>query len=302
MDTLAQVDFLVTVTPASGRRPVIGLDGPVQGADLCFDHHATGDPVNLVTIPILPPVPGTLVTTMLDSDAVISAAVLLLRATDQGAPVHAAWPTLYEAAHYCDHLIPSGQHPLAEDTGLGLHLWLKDRGLTMGEVMAWGRAELRAGRDGAPQVSPSPTTQSRVFAELTWAMVAAIRLGKLPSDVRYLERLEGMVKEARYSVVRKTKRVTLLAPEGFIDPLALYRVVDTDIAVRASRRPSGAWGYSIGVHPRAYRHVDLRPILRALHLREPGWGGRANAGGSPSADGSRIEPGKLVEILDRAVP
>ena len=88
-------------------RPVVAVDGPVVSADEIFDHHATGEPINLLAIPSRVPRPATIATTQLDTDAIISAAVVLLRAYGHGNRVDAVWGELYEAAHYCDHLIPS---------------------------------------------------------------------------------------------------------------------------------------------------------------------------------------------------
>lgn len=293
------VEFLVTATGDLGaaRRPVIGVDGPVQGAHLCFDHHATGEPVNLLAVPDVVPVPGTIATTMLDGDAVISAAVVFLRALGEGAAVPAQWEPLYEAAHYCDHLVPSGRHPAAERAGLGLHCWLKDRGFTLGEVLAWAGGELEPDGETAWRPALSDRTRSRVFEQLTLAVVTAIRRQALPCDFRYLERLDGMAQEARSAIDRVEGCVTVLRPARYVDPLALYRVVDTDLVVIAGTLRDGASRYSLGVHPRAYGRLDLRPALRWLDGREPGWGGRSNAGGSPPG-GSRLDVADVVVLLN----
>lgn len=310
------VEFLVSTAPViSSRQPVIGVDGPAQGADLCFDHHATGEPVNLLVIPEEVPFPGTIATTMLDSDAILSAAVVLLRAQGEGAAVRlvlsnvegpvldsdpvTVWPILYEAAHYCDHLIPSGQYPEAERSGLGLHCWLKEKGFTLGEVRAWARGELKPDGKGGLRPVPSEATKAGVFRELTFALLTAIRQGVLPCDFSYLDRLAGMEEKTRQAVRQVEGCVTVLVPEGYIDPLALYRVVDTDLMlIIAEPLSSGAFRYSVGVHPRAYTRIDLRPIFARLIAREPGWGGRANAGGSPFETGSHIPLDDLLVLLN----
>lgn len=298
---MIDVDFVVATGRLDGRRrPVIGVDGPVQGADLCFDHHATGEPVNLLTIPDVPPFPGTLATTMLDSDAVISAAVVILRARGEGAAVAAQWEALYEAAHFCDHLVPSGAHPAAEQAGLGLHCWLKERGLLLSEALAWSRGELRGdGHDGL-RVAPSERTKSEVFGVLTAALVTGLTRQAVPRDLGYLERLGAMASEARRAVRTVDGRVTVVAPSGYVDPLALYRVVETDFVVIVGKVAGGGAAYSIGVNPRAYGRVDLRPVFAALNAREPGWGGRANAGGSPQGAGSALPLEDVVAFLNAA--
>lgn len=292
------VAFVVTTRLVeSNRRPVVGVDGPVQGADVCFDHHTTGERVNLLAVPEAVPFPGTIATTMLDSDAIISAAVVLLRGKGENSEVRAVREALYEAAHYCDYLLPSGNYPQAEEAGLGLHCWLKEKGFTLGEVRAWAVGELRP--DGNKRLRPVPSqrTQSEVFRDLTLALVTAIQRGSLPRDFTYMERLKEMEREAKRAILRVEGNVTVLSPDRYIDPLALYHVVDTDLVVIMGKLANGVFRYSIGVHPRAYSRRDLRPVFDRLNTLEPGWGGRANAGGSPFVNGSRISVDDLLALL-----
>jgi len=273
-DEFADVEFVVTAAAIVDRpRPVVGVDGPVVGADVTYDHHASGEVVNVLAVPTHVPRPRTLATTMLDADAVLSAALVLLRSGGEDGAIQMVWPTIFEAAHLCDHLVPSGRYPGAERAGLGLYCWLKDRGF---------------GIDGS---------RADVFRALTLAMVAAIREGALPFDLLYLERLDQMEDEARAAIQKVVGRVTVLAPEAYVDPLALYRVVDTDLSLIMVPREDGATGYHVGVHPRAYARIDLRPILAALAAREPGWGGRANTGGSPLETGSRLPAATVLAAL-----
>ncbi len=292
-------EFVVTEARIEGfPRPVVGVDGPVQGADVSFDHHATGEPVNLLAIPEAVPLPGTIATTMLDSDAVISAAVVLLRARNEHDAVQAVWALLYEAAHFCDHLIPSGQYLEVERAGLGLHCWLKAKGFSLGESLARAAGELREDSRGQLRPSPSFETKSRVFGELTLELVAAIRAKSLPCDFDYLDRLAAMEDEARRGIHRVDGCVTVLTLDSYVDPLALYRVIDTDVSVIAGSTPDGASHYTIGVHPRAYGRVDLTTVFARLSKREPGWGGRSNAGGSPLGKGSGLGLDELLTILN----
>lgn len=302
MEMLMDIGFIVSARPViTAKRPVIGVDGPVQGADICFDHHATGEAVNLLAIPEVVPRPGTIATTMLDSDAVVSAAVVLLRAGGEHAAVLAVWAPLYEAAHFCDHLIPSGHHPGAEQAGLGLHCWLKARGFARGEELARAAGEIREDSRGQSRPAPSFETKGKVFEELTVELIAAIRAGSLPCDLTYLDRLAAMEEEARRGIRRVEGRATVLIIDGYVDPLALYRVIDTDLSVIAGSRPDGTFRYTIGVHPRAYGRVDLAPVLARLNEREPGWGGRSNTGGSPMGTGSRIGVEDLAQFLNEAL-
>ena len=297
-DDFADVTFVVSTSAVDERpRPVIGVDGPVAGADPCFDHHATGESVNLLAIPDHVPRPRTIATTMLDGDAVLSAALVLLRSNGEDAAVTAAWPTLFEAAHFCDHLLPSGRYPEAERAGLGLYCWLKDKGFALADVLAWTRGERRPGPDGGDRAAPSEATRSEVFRALTLATVRAIRDGALPFDLAYLDRLDRMEADARAAIRDVADGVTVLAPSGYVDPLAVYRVVTTDVALIVSPRADGTTNYHLGVHPRAYGRVDLRPALAALRAREPGWGGRANTGGSPLGSGSRLSVAAVLDAL-----
>lgn len=93
----------------------------------------------------------------------------------------------------------------------------------------------------------------------------------------------------------------MLAPTTYVDPLALYRAVETDLAVVVGRLPNGAASYTLGVHPRAYGRVDLRPMLARLNACEPGWGGRGNAGGGPLRSGSRLPIKEVVALLNERV-
>jgi hypothetical protein len=302
------VTFVVSQRPLVGLpSPVIGVDGPVRGADLCYDHHATGEPVNLLAIPEQVPWPGTIATTSLDGDAVISAAVVLLRASGEGKAIEPVWPVLHEACYHCDWLGASGRYPDAEMAGLGLHCWLKSKGFALGEVMAWAGGNVRrrpdktsgeTGGGAQPEIVLTDETRGAVFRHLTLAMVGAVRAGLLPSDREYLDRLPAMEQEARAAIERVEGSVTVLVPAGYLDPLAYYRVVDTDLVVVVGSGPEGAHRYTLGVHPRAYSRVDLRPILAALASREPGWGGRRNAGGSPMGEGSRFSLSELVSTLN----
>jgi len=273
-DDFADVEFVVTAAPiVDCPRPVVGVDGPVIGADVSYDHHTTGEVVNLQAVPTHVLRPRTLATTMLDADAVLSAALVLLRAGGEEDAIQTVWPTLFEAAHLCDHLVPSGRYPAAERAGLGLYCWLKDRGFA------------------------SEGSRASVFRTLTLTIVDAIRDGVLPFDLAYLERLDRMEHEARTAIQNIIGRVTLLSPEAYVDPLALYHVVETDLSLIVVPREDGAVGYHIGVHPSAYGRIDLRPMLAALAAKEPGWGGRANTGGSPLETGSRLPVATVLAAL-----
>ena len=286
------VHFKVCLESVAGMPgPVVGVDGPVKGADALYDHHATGEPVNLLAVPDHPIAPGTLATTMLDGDAVISAAAVLLRAAGRHSEVMASFAVLHEAAHWCDWLAPSGKFSeSAEQEGLGLHCWLKSQG--MQQV-----------RESAPPRGSSVDRGVAVdstFRALSLALARALLARSLPCDYRYLDRLAHMAALARAASRRKTGRVTVVKCRDYVDPLALYTTIHTDLCLRHSATGKGRHIYSLGVHPRAYRRVDLRPVLAELSAMEPGWGGRAVAGGSPLGCGSKLPLETVLAVMDCA--
>jgi hypothetical protein len=300
-EEFGDVDFFIgTTLPACSRRPVIAVDGPVAGATLSFDHHATGESVNLLAIPDLAPRPATIATTMLDTDAVISGAVVLLRSSGDGDAVMRVWDILYEACTFCDHLVPSGLHPAAEQAGLGLHCWLKDRGFAMSEVFAWAAGEVTVTANGEVRPRPSPATRATVFERLALAIVAGIRRRSLPADLRYLSHLGAMEADVRRAIRHVHDHVTVLRSEGYLEPLAIYRVVDTGLVVMQRDLPQGRWKYTVGVHPRSTATFNLRPLLDELRKVEAGWGGRSNVCGSPLGKGSSIALEQLLGILTSA--
>lgn len=296
---LSAVRFFVARQPPAGTpRPVIGVDGPVRGADRLYDHHASGERVNLLALPAHPPYPGSIGTTMLDGDAIISAAVLLLRAMGEHDRVAAAWPVLHEAAHWCDWLQPSGAYPDAARAGLGLHCWLKERGFGLREVLALAHDSTPAVEGPVPGHQASAATLGRAFRALTLALVNTARRGTLPDDQAYLSRLDAMVELARAAITEVRGAVSAIAAGAYIDPLALYQVLETDVCLQYRELPTGRAMYKLGVHPRAYARVDLRVALQCLARREQGWGGRANAGGSPLGEGSALTRDAVIDAVN----
>ncbi len=295
-------EFLIArEVPAGCARPAVGVDGPVKGCDALYDHHQTGDAVNLLTVPDRPVAPSTVLTTMLDTDAIVSAAVVILRSSNQrdSEAVQAHFPVLYEASHYCDLLIPSGQHESIEEKGLALHCWLKEHGFKMGELLAWGSGEIY--QNGAKWASrPSSSTQSRIFCELTRAVVTGVRRDAIPGNLRYMEELDQMKSKVRAAVRFQCDRLALIEPNGYIDPLALYAAIDVDVCISCAAIDTGdRHKYTVGAHPRAYHLYDLTRLAGALCAIEPGWGGRPTVIGSPLETGSELAPDDLVAIINR---
>ena len=278
--------------------PVISVDGEVRGEDLHFDHHRSGERTNLLAIPQSPPRPGTIATPMLDTDAVISAAVLLLRSHGLSDGLERTMPLLMDAASYCDHLVPTGDHEKSiEEQALGFHLWLKAMGFGRGELLAWRRGQIVRDAAGC-RLQLDSDIRSSVFEDLVAATVCAIRTGAFPSDRTWVQRIAQMRALAREGLVYQNAEVAVISTREYVDPLALYEVCTADIVVRVGGDEDAA-RYSIGLHPRAAAAHDLRHLARRLGEREAGWGGRENVIGSPRQGGSGLTlDAVLAEVSD----
>lgn len=279
------------------RRPVVAVDGEVRGADIHYDHHQTRERLNIDTLPHDITMPGTICTPMIDSDSIISAACILLRAAGQHAEEDAARPVLIEAAHYCDYLIPTGsQDRDTEQHGLGLHCWLKGRGFDLVEVLAWERGEI-AERNGSWHPQPSAATRSSTFESLVGALANQIRVGQLAADTRWLDRIAEMAAMAEDAVTRRYGTVAHVRLKAYVDPIALYQAIDADVVVQERILADDRYAYTIGLNPRAYGRRDLLGLAAILGARDPGWGGRSNAIGSPRGVGSALTTDVVADIL-----
>ena len=294
----ADIHFAVgTTAPVDWPAPIVCVDGEINGETLAYDHHRSGEYVNLLAIPEHPVLPATLATSMIDTDAIISGAVLLLKAWNETEQLDGVFPTLLDACSWCDHLMPTGDFDeVTERAGLGLHLWLKTMGFRRGELHAWSRGQLSM-QGSHTHIHLDNDFRGDLFRELVQAMLHAIRLGNLPSDEDWLHRFDGMRKAARRDLVCHGPDVSLVLPREYIDPLALYAAIDSRVVITARPDDSGRNRYSIGVNPRTGKGLDLRALTSLLNLDESGWGGRQNVIGSPRQCGSAVPAGKLQAIV-----
>lgn len=284
--------------PPTCRR-FVSVDGSVPGAAVCWDHHRTGEPINLDAMPdrVDPAQFDGVGTTMADADAVVSVVALLLGGR---ARIPAADRAILESAsHWCDHLRPHPAHG-AEVNRLG-------RGL-LGHVAT----RLRAGAPGAA---------SERFAQLARDLAGRIREGLLlPYDDRFGEQVRRAEALDRTGRIERRGPVALVDLRGTspVDPLALYTRFDCPVAVFAEDRTDGGLRYTVGVHPTAPgAPSDLGPVLAALAAREyacgpparaphaapdaENWGGRRTVFGSPWNYGSRLSPDEVVAIVREAL-
>lgn len=276
----------------------LSVDGSVPGFAVRWDHHTTGERINLDAMPDVVDVGAFdgIGTTLADMDAVASVVAALLGGKAV-LPIGVR-AVLECASSWCDHLVPHPAHD-QEANRLG-------RGLLDATV---ARLE-----------GPSESISAR-FAEACRDLVARIRRGEsLPFDDRWdheRARAASIARAGRLSVSGEVALVDLRGV-GSVDPLALYELHDAPIAVAIEERRGGGLAYTVGTNPRVpSRPSDLGPALRALAAAEhaygapskgpepvPGnenWGGRPTVFGSPWNYGSRLGPGEVVRIVRQAM-
>lgn len=294
------VIFVATRADAvpAGCRRVLSVDGTVPGFAVRWDHHTTGEPINLDAMPerLDPTEFDGVGTTLADMDAVASVVAVLFGG--KGALPAQARAALESASHWCDHL---GPHP-AHDA----------------DVNRLGRGLLDA---VAAQLEVPAHEISRRFAQVSRALAEKIAAGApLPFDDRWERALADAQALVRAGRLLVRGDVALADSRGLdaIDPLALYAQHGASVGVSYARRPDGGLAYTVGANPLAKARLhDLGAALRALAAAEfahgppacspepiPGaenWGGRATVFGSPWNYGSRLTPDEVVAIVARAL-
>lgn len=268
------------------------VDGSVPGATATWDHHATGEPINLDAMPdrIAPTAFDGVGTTMADTDAVVAAAVVLLGGK---AAVHPdALEALAAASHRCDHLV---RHPAVSDEA--------DR---IGDEL---------NRYVSGRIAAAPREQvSRVFGELAREIAEAIARGTPLPGLADSSAAEDRLAEE----LDRAGRIRISGPVGVVDlrghgkvpPAPIYRRHRRPLGLFVEDHPSGGIRYTVGVNPFVPdAPTDLGPLLWALAAAEfahgppalspdpvagsENWGGRATVFGSPWNYGSRLE----VEVV-----
>lgn len=277
------------------------VDGSVPEAAVTWDHHVTGERVNLHAMPSIIDVHALdgVGTTMADTDAIASAAAVLLGGIAAMDSTVAA--VLVSASNWCDHL--EGDPQLSEEVnrlGRGLH----------GAVI-----KRLASAD-------TPVAKSAAFGELAHLVAYAIAAGTpLPFDTSLLDSAEA---EARAldeaGRIRRTQHVGIVDLRGQqrTSPDALYARFSCPIGVFVDEHPGSGVRYTVGVNPKSIGEIrSIRPMLAALAAAEfahgppalapravPGaenWGGRDCVGGSPWNYGSRLSVDDIVAIVLRTL-
>ena len=278
-----------------GCRRFISVDGSVPGAEVTWDHHVTGEAINLEAMPSSFDPTGFdgVGTTMADTDAVASVVAVLFGG--RGNLPEGVVEVLASASYRCDHLRP---HPSlsaeANEQGRGLH----------GHVVK----RLR-GSDGA-------------FGPLCIELAASIARGDaLPHDTgdqdAQREAVRALEASGRIRVVGEVGLVDVRG-RSRVDPEVLYERLDCLVAVVVEQHAAGGLRYTVGVNPCAERgYGSIRPALEALAAAElahgppallacpgPGsenWGGRQTVFGSPWNYGSRLGVDEVMEIVARSL-
>lgn len=272
----------------------LSVDGTVPGFALRWDHHTTGERINLEAMPDRVDATGFdgVGTTLADMDAVVSVVAVLVGGKAELPPAVRA--VFESASHWCDHLTPHAAHD-AETNRLG-------RGLLDAT---------------AARLSGPPAGVSERFAAACRALAEVVVRGEaLPySDAwpRQLQQAEAIARDGRLTLHDRVALIDL-RDRGAIDPLALYTLHHCPVAVSYAGRDDGGLVYTVGVNPFADpRPTDLGAALRAVAAAEfahgppalgpepiPGrenWGGRATVFGSPWNYGSRLRPEEVVALV-----
>lgn len=282
--------------PARCRR-YVSVDGSVPGAARTWDHHVTGEAINLDAMP--PRVDATgydgVGTTLADADALASVVVVMAGGAAR-VPPHAL-AVLRAASYRCDHLrADPAAEPEVDRLGRGL--------------LGWVDASLDA------------HTHGNVFAALCAEVADRIARGEdLPFDT---SREDAMT--ARAASFDRAGRIVRAGAVARIDlrgedplsPESWYARVSCPVGIAIEDHRDGGVRYTVGVNPFiADAPRDLHPCLRALAAAEfahgppalrampgPGsenWGGRATVFGSPWNYGSRLTPDAVAAIVDGAI-
>ena len=273
-----------------GATPFISVDGSVPGAALTWDHHVTGEAINLDAMPAHIDTTGFrgLATPLADTDALASMVAVLFGGAAH--LPHEAQAVLRSASHWCDHVRP---HPSEDDDtnriGERVHhhvaqalasVPLDERGAVLAEQVRRFEQHIRRGT-ALPQADPPAATHLREEDRL---------------------REHGAI------------AVFDLRGRGRVDPAVAYAETRCPVGLFVRDHPGGGTAYTVGLHPQADPSIgDLRQPLallaRAEHAHGPParrpepvpgaetWGGRATVFGSPWNYGSRLTVDEVLHWI-----
>ena len=283
--------------PARCHR-VLSVDGAVPGAATTFDHHQTGERINLDALPALVDLAqfDGIATTLADTDALASVVAVLM-----GGPSRlpaGSRAVLEAASHRCDHLVAHPDQPTEVDAlGRGLDNFV-----------------------GGELANAPPSRRSATFSRLCWEVFECVRSGAaLPTR-------DQPAWAAAVATVEAAGHVTMAGGVLVVDlrehrrvkvrPDAWYLLRPACVAaVIVARHPRGGTRFTVGRNPFRDGDLDMRPTLSALAVAEfahgppalraeatagsENWWGRREVGGSPWNFGSRLGLGQVVGVTLR---
>lgn len=294
--------FVATTREAvpEGCTRYLSVDGSVPGAAITWDHHLSGETINLMAMPDTFDASAYqgVGTTMADTDALASV-VAVMAGGKSRLPVRVR-ATLEAASHRCDHLGPL-------------------RGAS-DEIDALGRGLNGFVADALAKVSKDE--RSAEFARLCRHVARCVE-AEMPlpfdSDTYDESRRRAEALDQAGGIVRG-EHIALIDLRGR-DSLgweAIYERIASTVAVALQEHRTGGLRYTVGINPFvALAPKELRPALEALAEAEflhgapalaatptPGaenWGGRSTVFGSPWNYASRLLPDEVVAIVERAL-
>ncbi len=276
------------------------VDGAVPGAAVTWDHHQTGEAINLDALPALIDTSNLdgVGTTLADTDALASVVAMLSGGPSRLPPQ--ALAVLAAASFRCDHLRPHPDYsPEVDDLGTRLDNYV-------GGTLALAR----------------PCRVSGVFARLCCEVWQAIQEGRTlpgrdtPAWAHLVARAEA---EGRLRTVGAVLVVDLLGRwRAPVRPDAWYAArPGCRLAVVVDRHPGGGRRFVVGQNPYFPESTNMIPLLEALAAAEfghgppalgpharPGmenWGGREQVGGSPWNYGSRLGVDEVVRVVNESL-
>jgi hypothetical protein len=286
--------------PAGATR-FASVDGSVPGAALTWDHHVTGELVNLDALPeqVDASALDAVGTTLADTDAVASAVAVALGGA--GALPPDVREVLLSASHWCDHLGPHPSVSAAQnERGRGLHHWTS-------RILRTGSGSGGEARSEGFSIA---------VRELLARVAAGAELPSEPPDPGGVARARALQDEGRIRTVAGVALVDLRGAPP-LEPLLVYEIHRVPLAVTVDNHRRGGVKYTIGVNPLVPHPDDLGPALAALAALEhahgppallprpgPGsenWGGRATVFGSPWNYGSRLQPEEVARAVAAAM-
>lgn len=268
------------------------VDGSVSGAWVTWDHHVTGEAINLDAMPRVIDVDDIdgIGTTAADTDALASV-VATAFGGELALPAEVR-AVLRAASYRCDHLRadPSAS-PEADRLGAGLHAFVSRE--LAAEPGSFGRL-CRVVADAIAEDRPLPWSEPGDRSDVARRLVGS---GRRLGPVLVID-VQG------------------ISPP--LDPANVYAVTAAPVVVFLSRHADGGRRYTVGVHPaNASSPQSLEPALLALARAEfacgppcraaesgptaENWGGRDNVFGSPWNFGSRLAPEEVGRIVAEAL-